>query len=143
MKKPTHTRNPHQQIQVTGTKQEEFVKKLIRAGDEEVANIKPQQIVSGEDDPALLDTTDSQKKNFDQKIYWFPDSYNALRRELMEHWPEIWPLVGWYMANNGPQFVEMMNAGCQLKLQFDTNKVESICKTYLNFLRKKRGVSEL
>lgn len=135
--------NPHAQVQVTGDKQQELAKRLILEGDEQVANIKPQQVVAGEDDAKTLEQDGAEKRNFDQKIYMFPESYNALRRELVEHWPEIWPLVGWYMGNNGPQFVEAMNAGLQVKLQFDTNKVDSICKTYLNILRKQRGVSEL
>jgi hypothetical protein len=128
------------QIQVTGTKDVEVAKKLILEGDEQVASYKPQEIVAGDDSAALLDQTNSDKKNFDQKIYMFPESFNALRRELVEHWPEIWPLVAWCMGNNGPEFVSRMNAGLQMNLQFDTNKVESICLTYLNRLRKQRGL---
>lgn len=140
--KPTNS-NPHAQVQVTGDKEVELAKRLILEGDEQVANIKPQQIVEGEDVIQHSDTPEDKSKNFDQKIYMFPESYNALRKELMEEWPEIWPLVGWYMAFNGPKFVEAMNAGTGLKLQFDSGKVDSICKTYLNFMRKKRGVSEI
>lgn len=140
--KPVLT-NPHAQVQVTGTKEVEVAKKLLREGDEQVAAYKPQEIVSGDDDPATLDQTNSDKKNFDQKIYMFPESYNALRKELYEEWPEIWQLVGWVMGNNGPEFVSRMNAGLQMNLQFDTNKVDSICKTYLNRLRKQRGLGPL
>lgn len=140
--KPVLT-NPHAQVQVTGTKEVEVAKKLLREGDEQVAAYRPQEIVSGDDDAATLDQTNSDKKNFDQKIYMFPESYNALRKELYEQWPEIWQLVGWVMGNNGPEFVSRMNEGLQMNLQFDTNKVDSICKTYLNRLRKQRGLGPL
>lgn len=140
--KPVLT-NPHSQIQVTGTKEVEVAKKLLREGDEQVAAYRPQEIVSGDDDAATLDQTNSDKKNFDEKLYFFPESYNALRKELYEQWPEIWPIVGWVMGNNGPEFVSRMNEGLQMNLQFDTNKVDSICKTYLNRLRKQRGLGPL
>lgn len=140
--KPVLT-NKSSQIQVTGTREVEVAKRLLREGDEQVAAYKPQEIVSGDDDPTKLDQTNSDKKNFDQKIYMFPESYNALRREMVEYWPDIWRLVGWVMGNNGPEFVSRMNAGLQMNLQFDTNKVDSICKTYLNRLRKQRGLGPL
>lgn len=134
--------NPNPSIQVTKSKEIEAAKKILREGDEQVANIKPQQVVAGED-AVLTDVENSHRKNFDEKIYMMPESYNALRKELVEEWPEIWPLVSYYMAFNAVQFVEAMNVGTGLKVQFDTTKVDSICKTYLNFLRKKRGVLEL
>lgn len=134
--------NPNPSIQVTGSKEVEAAKRIIREGDEQVASYKPQQVVDGID-TVQTDVTNSERKNFDEKIYMFPESYNALRRELYEEWPEIWPLVGWYMANNAQMFVNLMNEGTGLKLQFDTSKVESICLTYLNFLRNKRGVSNI
>lgn len=134
--------NPNPSIQVTGSKEVETAKRLLREGDEQVASYKPQQVVAGVD-KVVTDLTNSDTKNFDEKIYMFPESYNALRKELCEEWPEIWPFVGWYMANNAQMFVNLMNEGTGLKLQFDSDKVESICKTYLNFLRNKRGVSSL
>lgn len=140
--KPTNS-NPNPQIQVTGDKQQEIAKKLILEGDEQVASYKPQQIAKGADDAVTTDLEGSEKKNFDQKIYMFPEEYLALRRELSENHPELWQAVGYYMAFNGPMFVFTMNAILDMKLQFDTDKVAAICKEYLNRLRKHRGLSEL
>lgn len=142
------SKNPHSQVQVSGTKEQEVAKMLAEKQAEEIAAIKPQEIVPGFDSvqhslPGEDPTAVEKPKNFDQKIYLFPDEYIALRKELVEHWPEIWILVGWLMAHNGPQFVDAMNAGLQMNLQFDTHKVGPICKKYLNRLRKQRGVSEL
>lgn len=80
-------------------------------------------------------------KNFDQKIYMFPESYNQLRKELVEHWPHTWAQVSWAMAYKAEDFVATMNEALDMKLQFDTGKVEAICLEYLNALRKLRGVS--
>jgi hypothetical protein len=85
----------------------------------------------------------AKKKNFDRKIYMFPESYNALRKELMTHWPHTWQGCQWYMANNAQQFVAYMNDALNLKVQFDSAKVDSICKTFLDELRTSRGVSKL
>lgn len=73
--------------------------------------------------------------------YFFPESYNALRKELAEHWPELWATVGWRMANRAEEFVEQMNAALDVAVVFDTEKVDFISSTYLKLLRKKRGVS--
>jgi hypothetical protein len=94
-------------------------------------------------DATQHDITGSDKKNFDQKIYMFPESYNALRREIFENWPNLWVAVSWAMANRAEYFVEQMNDALDLKLQFDTGKVASICHTYLNALRNKRGLSSI
>jgi hypothetical protein len=136
--------NPNPSIQVTGDKATEFAKKLQIAADEEVAAFKPQKILTSEDDAATLEVATGaaeRAKNFDEKIYMFPESYNALRRELHDYWPVLFTHVGWAMANNGPQFVQQMNDLTGLKIQFDTNKVDAICKEFLSFLRTARGVS--
>lgn len=137
--------NPNPTVQVSGDKVQELAKKIKLAEDEEVASYKPQLILpETEFDKANpTDVDNSEKKNFDQKIYYFPESYNALRKELVEHWPEIWPLVAWTMAFDGPAFVETMNTGLEVKVQFDTHKVDAICSFYLNELRKKRGLQPI
>lgn len=81
---------------------------------------------------------DNKPKNFDQKLYMFPESYNALRKELVENWPEIWKVVGWFMAHDAPSFVEIMNEATQLRIQFDTDKVSWICDQYWKKLREMR-----
>jgi hypothetical protein len=79
-------------------------------------------------------------KNFDQKVYLFPDSYNELRRELYINWQDtIWPHVSWAMAFAANLFVERMNEFLDLKVQLDSDRVDYICTVYLNELRKRRG----
>jgi hypothetical protein len=83
----------------------------------------------------------AEKKNFDEKIFMFPESYNALRRELSTFWPTLWQQVQWKMANRAEEFVEDMNAACDVAVVFDTSAVDFISKTYLARLRTMRGVS--
>lgn len=80
-------------------------------------------------------------KNFDQKIYMFPESFNALRRELHENWPTLWALVGYRMAFRADEFVELMNHACDVKLVLDSDNVDFICATYLRKLKQMRGLS--
>lgn len=81
-------------------------------------------------------------KNFDQKIYLFPESYNQLRKELYENWPTLWKLVGWPMAFAANVFVETMNEALDLRVILDSDRVDAICTEYLQALRKKRGLSQ-
>lgn len=85
---------------------------------------------------------DGKVKNFDEKIFMFPESYNALRKELVENWPNLWALVGWRMAHRAEEFVEYMNDALDVAVVFDTEAVDFICSTYLSLLRKKRGLSQ-
>jgi hypothetical protein len=93
----------------------------------------------------------AKKKNFDQKIYMFPESFNALRRELYEHWPMLFmqvnPETGTSlahdMANDAAQFVGTMNGALGLNMQFDSDNVDTICKVFLDELRVLRGLSRL
>lgn len=87
------------------------------------------------------DIEGSNKKNFDQKLYFFPESYNALRKEIHDNWPTLWALVSWRMAYNAQEFVEYMNEATELNLVFDTEKVAWICDQYLTALRRMRGLS--
>lgn len=81
--------------------------------------------------------------NVDQKVYLFPDSYNALRTELDSNWPELFKAVGWPMAFDAVMFIEMMDSALDTKTTFDSDKVSAICHKYLNLLRNKRGLSSL
>lgn len=83
----------------------------------------------------------STAKNFDQKIYMFPESYNELRRELVTHWPTLWQHVQWPMAYAAGLFIERMNDALDLYVQMDSHRVDAICTEYLQALRKKRGLS--
>lgn len=86
----------------------------------------------------------ANSKNFDQKIYMFPESYNELRRELYNNWQDsIWPQVSWAMAFAANLFVERMNEFLDLKVQLDSDRVDYICTVYLNELRKRRGARVL
>lgn len=82
-----------------------------------------------------------RKLNFDQKIYMFPESYNALRKELVQYWPNLWAVVSWRMAHRAEEFVEEMNKALDLAVVFDTEAVDFISQTFLTALRKKRGLS--
>lgn len=145
---PSTAANPHPTVQVSGTKQQELGKKLIEAGNEEVANRQDVKVLAPtafdkSSLGALAEQQPEKAKHFSDKIYMFPESYTALRLELMNHWPEIWPHVAWHMAHNGPDFVSIMNAGFQMNVQFDSNKVDATCIAFLNKLREIRGVSPI
>lgn len=123
-----------------------LINRLRAEQEEQAAGIKPQQVVTGEDGATGHDYVAdpvSASKNFDQKIYFMPESYNALRRELHDNWPNLWIRVQWFMAHNAQQFVNEMNDALDCKIQFDTAKVESICAEFLNKLRALRGLSKL
>lgn len=87
-----------------------------------------------------MESQASNSKNFDQKIYMFPESYNALRRELVTYWPTLWKLVGWPMAFAANVFIETMNDALDLRVVLDSNKVDAICSEYLQALQKRRGI---
>lgn len=97
------------------------------------------------------DPEKSKHKNFDQKVYYFPESFNALRRELDQHWqtlfysvnPEMGKSLAWCMAFDAPTFVGVLNGALDLTVQFDSDNVSGICHTFLNALRAKRGVSPI
>lgn len=116
-----------------------LAKSLTEESARQLAEIKPTNHSLAEDTTGhrLVGKT----ANFDQKIYIHPESYNHLRMELAGHWPGLWSYVGWAMAHKAELFIERMNDATDLKLQFDTAKVDSTCLAYLNALRKMRGIS--
>lgn len=114
----------------------------------------PDQTRAGSD--AALDShqrTVASKPNdsFDKKVYFFPESFNALRRELQENWREFFeevnPLTGtspaYCMVFDAPQFIGYCNGFTGLTVQFDSESVDAICQTFLNKFRNMRGVSSL
>ena len=86
-----------------------------------------------------MESKAASAKNFDEKIYMFPESFNALRSELVTNWPNLWALVGWPMAFSAGLFIERMNEALDLTVQLDSGKVDAICTEYLQALWKKRG----
>lgn len=94
---------------------------------------------------------DSKKKNFDQKKYYFPEEFNALRRELEDYWPTFFmtvnPIMGMSPAHamvfDAAKFIGMCNGATDLAEQLDTGNVVGVCKVFLNAFRQKRGVSKL
>lgn len=75
------------------------------------------------------------------KAYFLPDSFNNLRVELQTHWPSTWNSpVQYLMAHDGPAFVTLMGQMLDIPLEFDSAKVDAICKKIINELRKKRGI---
>jgi hypothetical protein len=99
--------------------------------------------------------------NFDQKIFWFPESYNELRKEMFTHWnPKVtgkhphhmlaevrWSDVrcSWAMAYDAEMFVEYMNEKLKgvykiaLRTNDDELKIGYICSVFLKELRRIRG----
>lgn len=91
------------------------------------------------------------KANFDQKIYYFPPEFHALREELQNNWKDFFetinPLSGtspaYCMVFDAPQFIGYCNGITGLSLQHDTGDVAGICKKFLNGFRKLRGVGAI
>lgn len=77
------------------------------------------------------------------KTYMMPDSYNALRKELHDNWPNLWQEVQGLMAFDGPGFILTMDNALNLVTQFDTDNVDGMCKKFLDELRQIRGLSRL
>ena len=88
---------------------------------------------------------------FSKKVYYMPEEFNALRRELEENWNDFFttvsPFTGtspaWCMVFDAPQFIGFCNGMTGLAVQFDSGDVANICKTFLNAFRKLRGVSAI
>jgi len=96
-------------------------------------------------DPTKHDmSVDRSTAHVSEKIYLMPESFNALRRELSEHWPNMWnsPLQ-YCMAFDGPRFVQLMDSALDTVTQFDSGDVDGMCKKFLDELRVKRGLSRL
>lgn len=89
--------------------------------------------------------------HFSEKIYFFPESFNALRRELEENYPTFFHSVvpgfgyspAWAMVHNAPQFVGFCNGATDLDVMFDSSNVAGICLKFLNAFRAMRGVSPI
>jgi len=117
--------------------------KLLEEQNRQLAAFKPQTIAGPDDTGSSAHNIVGDKADFSKKIYLFPESYNALRRELNDYWPTLWIAVSWAMAHQAEDFVSIMNDALDLKIQFDGNKVDATCKIYLDALRKKRGLPPL
>jgi hypothetical protein len=83
---------------------------------------------------------DGKPKHGRDAIFFFPESFNALRKELYENWPKLWAVVGWRMANRAEEFVEGMNAALDIAVMFDTEKVDFISRTFYDSIKGKPAV---
>lgn len=91
------------------------------------------------------------KAHLSEKLYFFPESFNALRRELEENYPTFFNSINpefgyspaYAMVFNGPQFVGFCNGALEMDVQFDSENIEEICKKFLNGFRQLRGVSPI
>ena len=93
--------------------------------------------------PGRMNKPAPEGAHFSEKVYLFPESYNALRTELYSNWPALFQVVGHHMVFDAPHFLELMDQALDTKTTFDSDKVEAICHKYLNLLRNKRGLSSL
>jgi hypothetical protein len=126
----TEKKNPNRrsaQVQIPS-----FVKSIKEEQDRQLAEIKPTTVLGGEDSGIHA-----------HKLLENPDAHHisALRREMMDYWPNLWQQVGYVMAHKAEDFVAGMNAALDMKLQLDGNKVDATCTAYLNELRRLRGLS--
>ena len=141
----------------------EHKRKTAFEQDAEATKERADKIASSEYDRGILapdaalpkhqqhDIENSKQKNFDQKVYLFPESFNALRRELEDHWPSLFhtvnPETGMSLAVamvfDAAQFIGTLNGALDLAEMYDTGNVDGICKKFLNELRVKRGLSRL
>lgn len=94
-------------------------------------------------EPGKMNKPAAKNAHISDKVYMFPDSFNALRAELCTNWPTLFTRVGYVMAFDSVRFIELMDAALDLRTTFDSAKVDAICKKYLNALRAKRGLSKI
>jgi hypothetical protein len=118
-------------------------KKILEEEQRQLAEFKPQTVLGREDSGIHAHKPVAADASFHDKIYIFPESYNALRQEIYNYWPNLWSQVAWAMAFKAEDFVETMNNALDMKLQFDGNKVDATCQAYLNKLRELRGLSSI
>lgn len=120
--------------------------KFATAADDE-ANLPKQEV--NDYSAALPVDTGPQQQNkpatgpdLQDKIYMFPESYNALRRELCDNYPHLFDIVGHVMAFDAITFIELMDAALDTKTTWDSAKVGAICHKYWNILRMERGLKD-
>lgn len=137
-----------QEAAKTGTKRTVLPIKFATQADD-MANLPRKEAVDYssalpvDSEPGKMHKEARKNANVDEKVYLFPDSFNALRTELDTYWPTLFARVGYVMAFDAIAFIEMMDGALDTKTTFDSAKVDAISKKYLNLLRNKRGVSSL
>lgn len=136
--------------QALKVEEEETLHREFRISREQTTTMeseKPDQLLPGNQKNDLLPAN----AEFSRKIYLFPESYNALRRELEENYenfftlvnPEIGMSPAQAMVFNAPAFLGMCNGALDTVIQYDSENVDGICKKLLNGFRNLRGVSPL
>lgn len=96
-----------------------------------------------DNEPGRMNKPADANAHVSDKVYLFPESFNALRTELDQNWPSLFATVGYFMVFDAVRFIELMDAALDTKTTFDSDKVSAICHKYLNLLRNKRGLSSL
>jgi hypothetical protein len=86
---------------------------------------------------------ESATSSFGDKLYFAPESYHALRREMMQNFPEMWKTIGGAMFWEPETFFGYMCQALDIFVQFDTRNVDGMCKKVLDALREKRGLTPL
>lgn len=89
------------------------------------------------------------KAHVSNSVYLMSEQFNALRKELYDHWREdpnddkIGDRSLWYysglMVTYPQAFVEIMSLELGLDIVFDSGREAEICFEILNALRRKRG----
>lgn len=95
------------------------------------------------DDPTNSLVRAKSSDHISKKVYMMPESFNALRRELQDNYPNLWLYVQGDMAWNSQRFIHKMDEALGTVTQFDSANVDGICKRFLDRLRQKRGAGPL
>lgn len=107
--------------------------------------------VTGNQRHQPLSEAAAKQAHFSDKIYLFPESFNALRAELEHNYPSFFFGInpeygfsaGWAMVFDAPAFIAMCNEATDSVIQIDTGSVDYICKHFLNKFREMRGVGQI
>ena len=71
-------------------------------------------------------------------IEMLPESFNQLRKVLVEEHQDLWAKVGWNMAYNPGIFMVLMNDELDC-VCVPEQGIEAICSTYLERLKLRKG----
>lgn len=87
----------------------------------------------------------NKHKHFSEKLFIFPESLHALRRELETNWPNLWnsPLQ-YYLWSDQASLVETLCEALGIVIRdFDSANLDGYCKQFLDELRERRGMTRL
>jgi len=81
--------------------------------------------------------------SFGDKLYFAPESYHALRKEMQQNFPTMWHTIGGALFWAPETFFGYMSEALETFIHFDTRNVDGLCKHVLDLLREKRGLKPL